>query len=265
MRADIPHAPVERRALRNSLLLHIGVLGLILLLPYLHQPPKVEPPRVVEAVLVRANAPAPEAAKPLPVPSPEPKVQPLPDIKAPEPVQPLPKVTLPKPKEKKSATVKISPLPEPKLQTAKPVPPTPIIKPPILKADEFDAEMNALQKQMQDEEMNRLKQDVAKSAAQALSNSDVAIITKYNGLIAERIYRFASWPPSARSGMTVKIRVTILPGGEVDSAIIVKSSGDPSVDASAKAAALKASPLPVPDDPRLFNHFRSGTFTLTVK
>lgn len=270
-RADfLATARPERRALIYAVLLHVGVLGVILVLPYLHTPPKIEPPRVVEAVLVRQHTPEPaEPAAPAVVaPSPEPVVEARPEpvkkIPLPEPVKIPPKIPLPA--SKPIVPVKATPakvVPE-KIEPVKAAPAKPLIKKPTLNSSAFDAEMKALEKQTQDEEASRIKQQAEKSMAQTLSSNDSAIIAKYNDLIYQRIYRFTSFPPSARAGMTIKIRVTLLPGGEVASAIIVKSSGDAAVDDSAKAATLKASPLPTPDDPHLFNQFRSGVFTLRV-
>jgi colicin import membrane protein len=44
---------------------------------------------------------------------------------------------------------------------------------------------------------------------------------------------------------------------------VTKTSGDPSLDSSARAAVLKASPLPVPSNPDEFDSFRQ--FALKVK
>ena len=44
------------------------------------------------------------------------------------------------------------------------------------------------------------------------------------------------------------------------SATVVRSSGDPLFDRSVETAVLKASPLPLPTDASLFNHFREINF-----
>ena len=65
------------------------------------------------------------------------------------------------------------------------------------------------------------------------------------------------------SGRSCTIRVTVLPGGEVQNASVKESSGDESFDRSAQAAVLKASPLPWPDDEKVAAELK--TFNLTVR
>lgn len=262
MRADIPHAPVERRALRNSLLLHIGVLGLILLLPYLHQPPKVEPPRVVEAVLVRANAPAAKPAVEKPAPAPEPVVEtpeppPLvpPRKIQPEPVKPLPEIALPKPTPKVVEKNSLPEKPVAKPEPAKALPAKPVIKPPRLNTSALDKEMQDLQREMQDAEAEHLKLNAEKSMAASRANANLAIRDKYQQLINQRVVTKWNRPLSARNGMVTTLRINVLPGGEVSNVITVKSSGDSAFDASAEEAVRKSSPLPVPDDVAVFNQY----------
>jgi colicin import membrane protein len=57
--------------------------------------------------------------------------------------------------------------------------------------------------------------------------------------------------------------VRLGPGGVVLDVQTTKTSGDPSLDSSARAAVLKASPLPVPPNANDFEAFRQ--FVLKVK
>ncbi|MDQ8036627.1 MAG: cell envelope integrity protein TolA [Pedobacter sp.] len=258
-------SPPARTALKKSLLLHIGVLGLVLLLPYLHMPPKVEPPRVVEAVLVSGKSLTPPPPRPEPV-TPPPEPQPLPEpkpvakpepvpAKVPEPVKPLPKVpdakiTLPKAEEKKPL-----PKPEVKPEPVKPAVAKPLIKQPSLQRDAIDEEFKSLQQQMKDEEAERLKAEVAKAANSARNAANQAIVTRYMGLIQQRTETKWNKPLSARRGMVTTLRISLLPGGEVANVVTVKSSGDAAFDASAEEAVRRANPLPVPDDLTAFNQY----------
>jgi colicin import membrane protein len=47
----------------------------------------------------------------------------------------------------------------------------------------------------------------------------------------------------------------MVPGGDVVSVKVVESSGDARFDRQAEIAAKKASPLPVPDDIKIFNKY----------
>lgn len=257
--------PPARAALKKSLLLHVAVLGLVLLLPYLHVPPKVEPPRVVEAVLVSGKSltpppPRPEPVTPPPEPQPLPEPKPLPKpepapVKVPEPAKPLPKVpeakiALPKAEEKKAV-----PKPEVKPEPVKPAVPKPIIKKPTLQDSAIDDEFQSLQQQMKNEEADRLKAEAAKAASSARNAANSAIRDKYERLINQRVETKWNRPLSARRGMVTTLRISLLPGGEVANVVTVKSSGDAAFDASAEEAVRRANPLPVPDDLTAFNQY----------
>ena len=54
-------------------------------------------------------------------------------------------------------------------------------------------------------------------------------------------------------GLKCKIRVTQIAGGEVVKAEVIQSSGNLAFDRSVEAAVFKASPLPRPKDPSLFD------------
>jgi colicin import membrane protein len=60
-------------------------------------------------------------------------------------------------------------------------------------------------------------------------------------------------------------RIEIAPGGMVLSVTLVKSSGNTALDQSAKVAILQSSPLPVPNDPALFESFRELVLTVSPK
>lgn len=61
--------------------------------------------------------------------------------------------------------------------------------------------------------------------------------------------------------LSTKLEIRLARDGRVISASIVKSSGDEGLDISAKNAVLKASPLPVPDDDKVFETFIRYKFT----
>ena len=79
--------------------------------------------------------------------------------------------------------------------------------------------------------------------------------------IANRIQRAWLRPPSARPGIDCVVHVTQVPGGAVTSVKVGECNGDAAVRQSIEDAVLRASPLPPPPDPALFErdldiHFR---------
>ena len=64
-----------------------------------------------------------------------------------------------------------------------------------------------------------------------------------------------SRPPSARNGMQAKLRVELVPTGDVVAVSLVESSGNGAFDRSAEAAVRKARRFEVPKDPDLFEQY----------
>jgi len=60
-------------------------------------------------------------------------------------------------------------------------------------------------------------------------------------------------PPSAGVGIDCQVEVTQVPGGEVTSAHVTQCNGDAAVRQSIENAVYRASPLPDPGDPALFD------------
>lgn len=233
LHAEARQAPAgpAKAALWKSLLLHVAVLGVVLGLPYLHKPPQVEEPMVMQAVLVE---------QPLTRPAPEPIEEPLPEppkeMELPEPVMEPPKIALPRPPEQKPAPVK------------------PIFKKPTLNTAALDAEMQTMEREMkQAEEIERIRREMQQTVVATRISANQAIVDQYRGLIARRVETKWNRPLSARAGMVVTLRINILPGGEVGNVVPVGSSGDAAFDASAVEAVRRASPLPVPGDVAVFN------------
>ncbi|MCS6946695.1 MAG: TonB C-terminal domain-containing protein, partial [Steroidobacteraceae bacterium] len=71
-------------------------------------------------------------------------------------------------------------------------------------------------------------------------------------VIAAHIQRQWFRPPSAQPGLRCVIIVDQIPGGVVTSARIADCNGDAVVRQSIEAAVMRASPLPPPPDPALF-------------
>ena len=77
-------------------------------------------------------------------------------------------------------------------------------------------------------------------------------LTRYTFALGRKIENNWIQPASAEKGISCIVSVRQLPGGEVISVIVERCNGDESVRRSVEAAVYKASPLPDPEDPALF-------------
>lgn len=110
---------------------------------------------------------------------------------------------------------------------------------------------SALQEQVADEEKRR---------ADVRAQGEVE---RYKALIRQKVSRSWNRPATAAKGLQCTVRVRLVAGGEVLAASVVRSSGDPVFDRSVENAVYKATPLPVPPDPKLFDYFREIEFVFS--
>ena len=78
------------------------------------------------------------------------------------------------------------------------------------------------------------------------------LLAEYIGQIQATVNRNWIRPTGAGKGLKCTVKVAQIPGGEVHSVVITKSSGNVAFDRSVENAVLKSSPLPQPKDPSLF-------------
>lgn len=78
-------------------------------------------------------------------------------------------------------------------------------------------------------------------------------LANWQAQIAAKINRAWLRPPTARPGIQCVLNVTQVPGGEVTQVSIGDCNGDQAVRESIEAAVYRASPLPPPPDPSLFD------------
>jgi colicin import membrane protein len=109
----------------------------------------------------------------------------------------------------------------------------------------------ALQSEVAAEEQRR---------AEARAQSEVE---RYKGLIRQKVSRHWNRPAGAAKGLQCTVRVRLVPGGEVLTAAVSRSSGNPAFDRSVENAVYKATPLPVPQEPKLFEYFREIEFVFS--
>ena len=107
-----------------------------------------------------------------------------------------------------------------------------------------------------------LKRSLAAEEHANAVRSSGALAT-WEAQIKARIERAWLRPPSARAGIVCELDVTQIPGGEVTNVKLGTCNGDQAVRDSIVAAVYRASPLPSPPDPSLFERELQITFSPT--
>ena len=99
----------------------------------------------------------------------------------------------------------------------------------------------------------------AEERGNAIRNSDEA--ARWHAQIIARVTRAWIKPPSAQPGISCIVAVTQVPGGEVTAVRVNSCSiNDAALRESVEAAVYRASPLPPPPDPALFERNLELTF-----
>lgn len=114
---------------------------------------------------------------------------------------------------------------------------------------------SGLKEQLAAEEKER-----AQAQAAALAVRQQGEIARFEAIIRQKVERSWTRPASTREGLECTVQVRLVPGGEVLQVTVMRSSGNALFDRSAVNAIYKASPLPVPDDKSMFDHFREFEF-----
>ena len=110
----------------------------------------------------------------------------------------------------------------------------------------------------QQREADLLQQLQAEEHLDALESSPQK--AQYLSLIQARISRAWIRPASARPGVKCIVHLTQIPGGEITHVTVEGCNGDEAVRLSVQTAAYRASPLPAPPDPALFDPNITVTF-----
>ena len=193
------------------------------------------------AALQRSVAPQPQPRPAAPQPAPQ---QPAPPPPAPPPPAVQQPAPAPAPTPVRPVEVKPRPMPSPSkppsstkpAEPAKPVERTPVV--PAVDPARAAAEAD-LQAALAEEER-----------VAALRASGLA--AQWSAAIRARVERAWIRPDSARPGLDCTVAVTQAPGGTVLRVAVRTCNGDEAVRQSIEDAVLRASPLPAPPDPALF-------------
>ncbi|MDQ2641039.1 MAG: cell envelope integrity protein TolA [Pseudomonadota bacterium] len=117
--------------------------------------------------------------------------------------------------------------------------------------------------QREEAERRRRESELAEQLASEERRDAVrgsALANQYKAQIEAKIMRAWLKPPSARPGLVCEVRVTQVPGGSVAGVQITRCNGDEAVRLSVEDAVRRASPLPAPPDPALFERELIVTF-----
>jgi colicin import membrane protein len=275
------------RAIALSLLLHSGIVAAAVYgwFTWKHKPP--QPTTIaIEATVVDERAlkniaPPPKPAPEPPKQEPEPEPEPAP-IEEQGPPKPDPAELERKKEEERLAQEKLE---QQKLEEQKKVQEQEKLeaeKEAAAKAaaekaaaDKAAADKKALEKKKAEEaaaakkaaeekareasEAELRKSLAAEERATALQSSDEA--ARWRASIVARIQRAWIKPPSAQAGIECIVRVTQVPGGEVTGVQVDScTGGDAALRQSVQDAVYRASPLPSPPNPALFDRNLILTF-----
>lgn len=100
-----------------------------------------------------------------------------------------------------------------------------------------------------EKEQNRIRAENARISQKASADA--------TALIKHKVTQNWNRPGSVTGRLKCKLRIGLIPSGDVMSVALIESSGNSLFDESAERAVRKASPLPVPKDPSVFKNFRS--------
>jgi colicin import membrane protein len=237
--------PGERRqpAMVRSFMLAFAIHAALLAVMFLGVRLQIHAPETVTVDLVDSPAPrVVEPPKPVEVkpPPPAPKPEPEPELKKPPEIveKPAPKPK-PKPEPKKVEKAEVKPKADRRMEQ--------------LMREQLAQEQKSLDRDRSEQELKNLlsqQQAAAKNKAQAEYISRIVAKVRSNWLL----------PPDIKGNPEAVFSVVQLPTGEVLSARIVKSSGNPAYDMAVERAILKSSPLPLPSSRELFERELRLTF-----
>jgi colicin import membrane protein len=261
-----------------ALLLHVIIFGsMIVAFDYARPTPFT--PLAIKATLVEEM---PEAPPPAPVVEPEPEPEPEPVIEEPEPEPDNSEELRRQAEEEKrrqDALLEQKRLEELKRKEEEERKRKEREEAERKKKEEEEKErqrQEAERKRQEDikrqrEENERLRRELEAEQRQAeveaeerrFAARNSAEMAAYQFAIAQKVRRSWAVPASAGPETRCTVRVTQLPGGEVVSVNIISCNGDAAVQRSVEAAIRRASPLPEPSNPDLFD--RNLTLNLTLE
>lgn len=239
-----------------SIALHAALVAVILVLGVQNWRAEPEVPQVIaiEAVAIEADELA-RLTRRVPPKQEDPPPSELPPEPKPEP-KPAPKKPIVKPVEP-AKPPPVNPIEERrKAEAARRAIEAQRMKDELEAEDRRRAEDARIRTEREAALQRALSEEIA--AAEAAEARRVAaaraatLSAQWAAAIQARVQRAWIRPPSAETGLDCRVAVTQAAGGTVIRAEVKECNGDESVRQSLEAAVFRASPLPPPPDPALF-------------
>ena len=232
-----PQEPGKGKAIAFTVLVHVLLIaGLFLGVQWKSSEPEAMNVELWAPTPQKATrvAPPPPTPEPKPEPKPAPKIEPKPE---PKPTPKAPDIVVKEEKKKE--------------EKKKPEPPKPEPKPePKPKTDPFKEMLERESRERQaSTEQNRLAALAEKEQRAAANRRG---LESYAAKIRAKVRGNIVLPPGIAGNPEAIFEVNQLPGGDVLSIRLKRSSGVPALDDAIERAIKKSSPLPLPDDPSQF-------------
>lgn len=106
-------------------------------------------------------------------------------------------------------------------------------------------------------ELKAERDQLSKELQEAERIARLGKIDKYKALVMQALDSNWIKPIGINDGDYCKVMIKVAPGGVVLNLDVVSSNGNEALERSAKASVMKSSPLPVPEDKKLFDEFRA--------
>ena len=257
----------RERALSGGLAVAMHVLFFALLVVGVSWQKTIEPQAMVVDLWASLPAVKPAPAEPEPVAKPEPPPPPPPKVEVkpepkPEPrpvakpeAKPVPKADIAlkekqekEKREKQERLEKEAKAKEDKLRAEK----------ARREQEELHRKMLAAEQQKADAAARAAKEqaDAQRRAEAQAAAAQAKLVNEYTERIRAKVRSHVVVPPGLQGNPEAEFDVVLIPGGEVLTTKLRKSSGNAAYDAAVERAILKAQPLPLPPDPNVFGQFR---------
>jgi len=119
------------------------------------------------------------------------------------------------------------------------------------------AQKEALAKQAEADRIRREQDELTRRAAEAAASAQAKVLASHIDKIRGKVRRFIVEPPGVPPNATAEFDVVLIPGGDVLSVKLRRSSGNTLYDEAVERAIMRAQPLPIPPESQLFPQFRT--------